>query len=175
MNKDDFFYFGKIIKTHGIQGELSIRIDADQPALYSQIKVLFVEIAGKLVPFMIRNMSIRTDKAYVQFDDINTVDKALALTGKDLFLPLDQLPKLKGNKFYFHEVKNFRMVDEVYGELGPVAQVIEYPGQAVFQVFSSGKEVLIPVHDQIIRKVDRRSKTITVRAPEGLIEMYVNG
>lgn len=174
MNKDDFFYFGKIIKTHGIQGELSIRIDADQPALYTKLKVLFVELTGKLVPFFIENLSLRTDKAYVKLQDINTVDKALTLAGKDLYLPLEQLPKLKGNKFYFHEVKGFLLVDETSGEIGPVNQVIEYPGQAVFQVFKNNKEVLIPVHDQIIQKVDRRSKTITVIAPEGLIDMYLN-
>jgi 16S rRNA processing protein RimM len=175
MNKDDFFYFGKIIKTHGIKGELSIRMDADQPALYSNLKMLFVELAGKLVPYFIKSFSIRTDKAYVMLEDVDSVDKALTLAGKDLYLPIDQLPKLKGNKFYFHEVKGFKLLDEAFGEIGSIVQVIEYPGQAIFQVFNSGKEVLIPVHDQIIRKVDRRSRTISVKAPDGLIELYLNG
>lgn len=175
MKREDFFYFGKIIKTHGIKGEFSIRIDADQPAHYSHLKMLFIELTGKLVPYFIASLSIRSDKAYVMLEDIDSVDKALTLTGKDLYLPIEQLPRLRGNKFYFHEVKGFRLVDEVFGEIGPIAQVIEYPGQAVFQTFNSGKEVLIPVHDQFILKVDRRTKTINIKAPDGLIEMYMNG
>ncbi len=175
MKKEDFFYFGKIIKTHGIKGELSIRIDADQPALYARMKTLFIEMNAKLVPFFVKNVSIRNDKAYVMLEDIDSVDKALTLTGKELYLPIEHLPRLRGNKFYFHEVKGFRLVDEVFGEIGPIAQVIEYPGQSVFQAFNSGKEVLIPVHDQFILKVDRRTKTINIKAPDGLIEMYMNG
>ncbi|MBK9290340.1 MAG: 16S rRNA processing protein RimM [Bacteroidetes bacterium] len=175
MNKDDFFYFGKIIKTHGIRGELSIRIDTDQPALYARQKVIFIDIAGRLVPYFIRQMSIHNDKAYLQLEDIDSVEKALTLTGKELYLPIDQLPKLKGNKFYFHEVQNFLLEDEAFGKLGNIARVIEYPGQAVFQVFYKEKEVLVPVHDKIITKVDRKRKTIFVKTPEGLIDMYLNG
>lgn len=174
QKKEDCFYFGKVIKTHGIKGEISIRIDADSPQNYRQLSHIFLEIRNGLVPFFISKMGIHTDKAYVKLQDIDTVEAAAGLAGLDIYLPLELLPKLKGNKFYFHEVTGFTVIDTVAGELGPIEKVLEYPGQALFQIFSSGREVLIPIRDELIEKVDRRSKTIFINAPEGLIDLYVN-
>jgi 16S rRNA processing protein RimM len=66
------------------------------------------------------------------------------------------------------------MVDEVMGEIGQIETVLEYPNQNVFQVFKDKKEILIPIRDEIIKKVDRKKKTITILAPEGLIDLYLN-
>ncbi|MBW7846789.1 MAG: 16S rRNA processing protein RimM [Bacteroidales bacterium] len=174
QKKEDCFYFGKVIKTHGIKGEISIRIDADSPQNYRHLSHFFLEIRNGLVPFFISKMSIHTDKAYVKLQDIDTVEAAAGLAGLDIYLPLELLPKLTGNKFYFHEVAGFKVVDAVNGELGSIEKVLEYPGQALFQIFSNGREVLIPIRDELIQKVDRRSKTIFITAPEGLIDLYLN-
>ena len=96
-----------------------------------------------------------------------------ALAGRDLYLPLDLLPRLDGNKFYFHEVIGFRVVDSVYGDIGILREVIEYPAQPIFQIEKNGVEVLIPVVDEVIDKVDRELKTLFVTAPNGLIELYL--
>jgi 16S rRNA processing protein RimM len=174
MQKEDCFYFGKVIKTHGIKGEVSIRIDADSPSAYRGIDMMLIEINNKLIPYFVSLLNLNVAKAYVGLVDVNTIEKALELCGKDIYLPLEWLPKLSGNKFYFHEVQGFQLVDAAFGLVGKIEKVLEYPNQAVFQVYNSGKEVLIPIHDEVIIKVDRRKKIIEVKAPEGLIEMYLS-
>lgn len=173
MEKDQCFYFGKVVKTHGIKGEISIRIDADEPQEYLGISFILLEIHRSLIPFFITKLGIHGNKAYVKLQDVDSIDRASELAGLDIFLPLEQLPKLKGNKFYFHEVPGFKIVDEKHGLIGSLEQVLEYPGQALFQVIVGKKEVLIPILDEIITKVDRRSKTIYIQAPEGLIDLYL--
>jgi len=173
MEKKDCFYFGKVIKTHGIKGEISIRIDADDPSYYRDLQLLLIELGKKLIPFFPEFIKININKAYVKLQDVNTVEKAAELAGADIYLPLELLPKLKGNKFYFHEVPGFRLHDAAFGPVGTIEKVLEYPSQAVFQVMKDSKEILIPIHDEIILKVDRKSKTIHVKAPDGLIEMYL--
>jgi 16S rRNA processing protein RimM len=66
------------------------------------------------------------------------------------------------------------VVDENYGELGTIKEILDYPNQAVMQIFRGDKEVLIPVNDDIISKVDRETRTIHIKAPEGLIDIYLN-
>lgn len=173
MEKDQCFYFGKVIKTHGIKGEISIRIDADEPQEYLGLNFILLEIQRSLIPFFITKIGIHGNKAYVKLQDVDTIERASELAGLDIFLPLEQLPKLKGNKFYFHEVPGFKIVDEKHGIIGSLEQVLEYPGQALFQVLVGKKEVLIPILDEVITKVDRRSKTIYIQAPEGLIDLYL--
>ncbi|MBR3699565.1 MAG: 16S rRNA processing protein RimM [Bacteroidales bacterium] len=173
MTKDDCFYLGRIAKTHGIKGEVTIRLDVDDPSAYHDMKYFLLEINKVLTPFFVEKLTCSGDKVFVKVQDINTVEAASALTGKEVFLPLEMLPKLSGKQFYYHEVKGFLLIDEIHGELGPINDVIEYPTQAIIQVFKDKKEILIPILDQVIQKVDRKTKKLYIKAPDGLIDMYL--
>lgn len=173
MTKDDCFYLGRIAKTHGIKGEVTIRLDVDDPSAYHDMKYFLLEINKVLTPFFVEKMTCSGDRVFVKVQDINTVEAASALTGKEVFLPLELLPKLSGKQFYYHEVKGFLLIDEIHGELGPINDVIEYPTQAIIQVFKDKKEILIPILDQVIQKVDRKTKKLYIKAPDGLIDMYL--
>ena len=173
MTKDDCFYLGRVAKTHGIKGEITIKLDVDDPSAYHDMKYFLLEINKVLTPFFVEKIVNSGDKFFVTIQDIRTVEAASALTGKEVYLPLEMLPKLSGKQFYYHEIKGFTLIDAEKGELGPIAEVIEYPTQAIIQVIKDGKEILIPILDQVIQKVDRKAKKLYVKAPEGLIDMYL--
>ena len=173
MTKDECFYLGRVAKTHGIKGEITIRLDVDDPSAYHNMKYFLLEINKVLTPFFVEKIVSNGDKIFVTIQDIHTVEAASALTGKEVYLPLEMLPKLSGKQFYYHEVKGFTLVDAEKGELGAITDVIEYPTQAIIQVFKDKKEILIPILDQVIQKVDRKAKKLYVKAPEGLIDMYL--
>ena len=174
MTKEDCFYLGRVAKTHGIKGEITIKLDVDDPSAYHDMKYFLLEINKVLTPFFVEKIVSSGDKFFVTIQDIRTVEAASALTGKEVFLPLEMLPKLSGKQFYYHEVKGFMVIDAKKGVLGPIADVIEYPTQAIIQIFKDKKEILIPILDQVIQKVDRKSKKLYIKAPEGLIDMYLS-
>lgn len=174
MTKEECFYLGRVSKTHGIKGEVTIKLDVDDPSAYLDLKYVLLDINKVLTPFFVEKITPSGDKFFVQIQDIKTVEAASSLTGKEVYLPLELLPKLSGKQFYYHEVKGFTLVDAEHGELGPIREIIEYPSQAIIQVFKDGKEILIPILDQVIQKVDRKAKKLYVNAPEGLIEMYLS-
>ena len=138
------------------------------------MKFFLLEINKVLTPFFVEKVVCSGDKFFVTIQDIKTVEAASTLTGKEVYLPLEMLPKLTGKQFYYHEIKGFTLVDDEKGELGPIADVIEYPTQAILQVFKDKKEILIPILDEVIQKVDRKAKKLFIKAPEGLIEMYLS-
>jgi len=172
-NFEDYFYLGKVVKVHGYEGKVSIYLDTDEPQEYIDIDMIYVNVAGNLVPYFINNLSLLNNKAVVSFMDIDDIDKANNLVNKELYLPISLLPELTGNKFYYHEVKDMLVIDEVFGELGPINAVLEYPNQAVLQVFVDQKEVLIPISNSIIINVDRKANKIIIKAPEGLLDVYL--
>ena len=104
---------------------------------------------------------------------MKTLEEASKLVGTAVYLPLELLPEKDGNDFYSHEVVGFLVVDEEKGELGNVREIIEYPTQSLIQIIKDGKEVLIPIHDDIIKEVNREEKKIYIKAPNGLIDMYL--
>ena len=109
----------------------------------------------------------------IDFEDVNSDDDADKVMGSKLYLPLSFLPKLTGNKFYFHEVIGFTLIDDVHGDIGIVQSVNDTTNQALFEVEKGDKQLLIPINDEIITKVDRESKTIFVTTPEGLVDLYL--
>ena len=171
---DDYFYLGNITKIHGNNGEITAHLDVDNPLEYQTLDMAFVSINNALIPYFIESIKILNNKAIIAFEGVDDIEKASALVKAELYLPLSLLPKLTGNKFYYHEVIGFTLIDEQFGEIGSLKEILDYPNQSVMQVFHNDKEVLIPINDNIITNVDREKKTIRVKAPEGLIEIYLN-
>lgn len=172
MEIKDCYYLGRVTKPWGVKGQMALFLDVDVPEDYAGLDSVFVEVKGQLVPYFFQVDQLNGNRAIVTFEDL-TPEQAQALAGHDLYLPLDSLPKLEGNKFYYHEVVGFRVVDSVHGDIGVLQQVIEYPAQPLFQIDKNGTEILVPLIDQVIDKVDRKLKTIYITAPNGLIELYM--
>lgn len=169
----DYFYLGKVTKPHGYEGKVTIYFDTDEPQEYADLEMIHINIGGNLVPYFIESLSLLNNKAVVSFMDVDNIEKAESLVKKDIYLPISMLPKLSGNKFYYHEVKGMMVIDETFGELGPISAVLEYPNQAVIQVFHKQKEVLIPISDEIIINLNREQNEMIIRAPEGLLDVYL--
>ena len=172
MDINDCFYLGRINKPWGIHGQMSLYLDVDEPQDYATLDSAFVEIKGQLVPHFFHIDQLAGNRAIVTFDDLSPDDTA-RLSGKDLYLPLSLLPKLDGNKFYYHEVVGFHVVDRHHGDIGTLQQVIDYPAQPILQIDNNGTEILVPLVDPLIEQVDRNQKTLHINAPNGLIELYM--
>jgi len=174
MQKKDCFYLGKIVTKYSFKGELVIKLDTDEPELYQNMDAIFIEMGSNLVPFFIeRSLLQKGNQLRVKFEDVDSEIDANALLKLDVYLPLDLLPKLEGNKFYYHEVIGFTMNDVNYGEVGTIFGINDSTAQHLFEVKNGETELLIPMIDDFIKKVDRKNKIILMETPEGLIEMYL--
>ncbi|MFC5682439.1 ribosome maturation factor RimM [Flavobacterium sp. MAHUQ-51] len=174
MRKEDCFYLGKIAKKFSFKGEILAYLDTDEPELYENLESVFVERNKHLVPFFIESSSLhKNDFLRIRFEDINTEEDAESLLGSDLYLPLKMLPKLTGNKFYFHEVIGFEVEDKRLGIVGEIQSINDTTAQPLFEVLKDGTEILIPMIDHFLIKVDRENKKVIMDLPEGLIEMYL--
>lgn len=173
MEIKDCFYLGKIVKPFSFKGELVAFFDVDEPLEYSELDGVYIEINKVLVLYPIETIRINANKATIRFENMNQED-SLKLIGKSLYLPLDLLPELEGNNFYFHQVIGFKVIDKEKGDIGIIESVIEYPAQPLFSIKFNQKEILMPIIDPIIEKVDRESKTIYINAPAGLIDLYLS-
>jgi 16S rRNA processing protein RimM len=174
MKKEDCFYLGKIVSKYSFKGELLIKLDTDQPDLYEDLDSMFIEVRNTLIPFFIESSQLhKSDLLRVRFEDVTNEADADALIKSEVYLPLEFLPKLEGDKFYFHEVIGFTMVDINYGIVGTIVSINDSTAQALFEVENDGREILIPMNDEFIDKIDRKTKTIFVKTPEGLIDLYL--
>ncbi|SOS50241.1 Ribosome maturation factor RimM [Tenacibaculum finnmarkense] len=173
MQKEDCFYLGKIVKKHSFKGEVVIKLDTDEPDLYENLESVFVDLGNNLVPFFIEKSTLsRSTMFRVKFEDVDTEADADAIMRAGIYLPLNLLPKLSGNKFYYHEVIGFTIVDKNFGEVGTLAYINDKAAQPLFEIENGDREIFIPMIDDFIKKVDRVNKVIEVETPKGLIDIY---
>lgn len=174
MTKEDCFELGKITKTHGIKGEVILWLDVDFPEDYEEMDSVFLEVRGELVPFFMESYQLRGNRAIVKFEDCDTFEQAEGLVNLQAFLPLEVLPELAGEQFYYHEIIGFQVIDQKEGPLGLVQTVYSMQAQDLLVMIYQNKEVLIPMDSEIVLSADKNAQTILVNLPDGLLDVYLN-
>lgn len=174
MEKKDCFYLGKIVKKYSFKGEILAKLDTDEPELYENLEAIFINLKDTLIPFIVEKSQLhKSELLRLKLEDIDTEEDANTLIKNDLYLPLNLLPELDDDKFYYHEIIGFTVEDVNYGKVGTIKGVNDTTTQALFEIDKDGKEILIPMNDDFITKVDKPNKTIIVNTPEGLIDLYL--
>ncbi len=173
MRIEDCFQLGTIIRKHGKDGGLVIKLETDQPENYYKMESVLLDNSGELVPFFFEDITVlKPNQIRVFFEDFSPRESH-TLIGKDLYLPLSFLPKLSGKKFYYHEIEGFAAHDVNLGEIGTISHVIEREPQPLVAVQKNDKEFYIPAIDEFIESIDRAKKVMYFRCPEGLIDLYL--
>jgi 16S rRNA processing protein RimM len=174
MQKEDCYQVGHVTRTHGLKGEVTIFLDVDSAADYAEMDSVLLETKGQLIPYFIQNINIQRDsKAIVKFEGVTTIEQAKLLVGSVLFLPEDVLDELDNTQFYYHEVIDYQIVDTKMGALGKITTVYDLPNQDLIAMSYRGREVLIPINDEMVLTIDREQKILNVNLPDGLIEVYL--
>ena len=174
MDIDSCFQLGYVIKPHGLKGDISIYIDADDPQVYKNLESVLIQQDNQLVPFFISKIKISGQKAMISLEDSTDIESAQLLKGSALFLPLSALPKLTDQQFYFHEIIGYVVNDETLGELGPVLTVYDAGPQDLLAIEHKNREVLVPINDETVKHVDKNKKEILVNIPDGLVDIYLS-
>ena len=171
--KNEYFYLGHITKSFGIKGQLSCYFDTDEPEKYADLDAVFIDLDGEKLPYLIENIQYRGANTFViKFQDVDE-EESKSLIKAELYLPMSELPPLTGNRFYFHEVVGFKVIDEEKGDIGVCRDFIDISHHPIMQIDHEGTEILIPAIDEIFKNVDRENKQIHIAAPEGLIDVYL--
>lgn len=172
--KNEFFYLGTLTKPFGLKGGLCAFFDTDNPENYTHLPAIFLDLEGEKIPYNIENITYRGNNQYIiQFEGMDA-NEAREFVGVELYLPLSDLPKLPGNRFYFHEVIGFKVVDANKGEIGVCREFLEVSNNPIMVVDHDGVEILIPASQQFVTQVDRDNHILHIQAPEGLIDVYLS-
>lgn len=174
IDKNDFFRIGGIGKPHGVKGEVAFHFDDD---VFDRVDAdcLFIQIDGLLVPFFIDEYRFRSDEtALMTFSGIDTEEKAAELTGCDVYFPRSLADSDEDAETISKaEIIGYSIINVADGKIvGTVETLDDSTLNTLLEVTTSeGKEILLPVSDDLIKDVDRESRTITMIIPEGILSL----
>jgi len=167
IRQEEVYQIGRIGKTHGVKGEVSLHFDDD---VFDRTDADYVvlEVDGLLVPFFFEEYRFRSDStAIVKFCDIDTQERARQLTGCDVYFPLSLTPDDAPVTWAFFV--GFTLIDAHTGQ--PVGTIASVDDQTVNILFELEGGQLIPAAEELITDIDRDNKTITIELPEGILEI----
>lgn len=163
---------GFVSKPHGFKGELVFAIENGTPEEYVDADFFWIELEGNPVPFFIEEIKITGSGMIVKLDDINTEAEARKISGKKIFAD-DVLIASMEEEISWESLIGYMIFDEAHGQLGLLERIEEYPQQIMAHCNVNGKEVLFPLHDDLITDIDDEKKELHLRLPDGLIDLYL--
>ena len=174
MDKKDFFEFGKIRKCNRKTGELSIRTNTEVPEGQNAPPLVFIEIDGGLVPFYLSSIRQRdSNTIQILLEDYASLAKAQQFVDCAVFLPKKGIKDIESKQFDYNEIIGFNVIDKIHGDIGTLEDILDRPEQEILQINFEGKEILIPLVDEMFEKINDKKKQIFICAPEGLIDLYL--
>ncbi len=174
MRREDCFVLGKIIRKHSFKGEVVAKFDTDHLTSYQHLESIFLDIRGELVPFFIDKLTILPKGVRLKFEDIDTEQDAQRLVGSAIYLHDSMLPTPGEGELFIHEIIGYDVVDETLGALGQLQSVVEGVQDLFLVEHPTGEIIYIPwVKDAIVKEINQETKTISVRTPEGLVDLYL--
>ena len=171
MELDKCYKIGWIQKPHGLKGEVTVSLDDDAPDDLSVIDSVFIENNQRLVPYFIQGVSTQGKKAFVKFEDVDTIDDASKIVKQSLYILKSLRPKSGRGEFYDDEIIGFDVHDEALGSLGKVKEIMHAGPNKLLVIASAEREVLIPTNGPFIQSINKRKNQIDVNLPEGFLDI----
>ncbi|WP_223066745.1 ribosome maturation factor RimM [Paenibacillus caui] len=170
---DSLLSVGKIVNTHGIRGELKVLASTDFPDIRfaDGNQLIFADpVSGQQVHATVQSSRPSKGTYIIKFKEYGNINEVEKYKGWELKVTKDQRVELPENEYYFHEIIGCRVLTEADEDLGEITEILRPGANDVWVVrMNNGKQLLLPVIDDVVLDVDVKSKMVKVHLMEGLL------
>lgn len=176
ITEHDVAPVGKVNKTHGVKGELSMSLDT--PELADSVRVgscLVMDVDGILTPFFVSDVRPRgCESLLVTIDGLNSQEAAQAYVGHILYMPVTDMPRPLSNPetqegFYASDLIGYLAYDDENHQIGEIIDIDDSTDNQLFIIQRDDEELLIPIADEFITGIDTHDRCLFLTLPTGLI------
>jgi 16S rRNA processing protein RimM len=169
---DQYRNIGRLVVVFGLKGELVLQHRLGKKTSLKGLKTIFLEErSGEMLPWFIEGVRVKSDtEVYVKLEGLDTKEAARRVVQREVWLAQADFERFAGRSAPISMV-GFRLIDGS-ADLGEILEVIEQPHQVLCRIDLAGKEALVPLHEQTLRRVDVARREVHVELPEGLLDVY---
>jgi len=165
-------YIGKIGAISGLHGEVMLQHHLGKKSDFKNVKSIFLEmLPDSYIPYFIEHSRVGDmQQTWLKFDEIHSKETARALLHKKVYLLSADFEKNVAAKAPVAIIGY--TVFQQSNKIGIIENVLESPQQVLLEVHQEGKEILIPLHEETLLKIDRKKKAVFVQLPDGLLDIF---
>lgn len=166
------FVLGRVLKAHGTDGRVRVAVEERFEAYLSKGGFVFLDMDGSPVPYRIAGFDVGHHQV-LALSGVKHKEEADALGGKELAIPEETVrPRHKRVLSARRDPwDGYTIRDEASGLSFTILRTEEFPQQLMAVVDHDGRELLIPLAEDLIESVDESARVIVMRLPEGLTEL----
>jgi 16S rRNA processing protein RimM len=169
----EYYKIGKLVAVHGLKGELVLKHELGKKTSLKGLQAIFIEDKkNSFLPYFPEETRIKNEEEiYVKVEGVDTREAAARLTAKEIWLTETDFKKFAA-KSAPASLLGYTIINDKE-PLGEVLEVIEQPHQLLCRLEIQSKEVLIPLNESFLQKIDHKKKQVIVELPEGLLNVYL--
>jgi len=172
---EKYISIGYTKKTKGVKGELKIEVEDIYWEDFQKSTVVFLLQKGKEMPFFIEKI-IDEKELLLKLEDVDSKEAAHDLTSKEMWLRASDVSEKEEvletqSDLQFGHLVNYQIEDQTLGNVGIIKEVLEFPQQEMAIIFIEEKEILIPLNEELITKIDEANRVVAMDLPEGILEL----
>jgi 16S rRNA processing protein RimM len=168
---DDMVAIGRVVKPQGRRGELAVEPLTDRPDRFPGLRSAWVPGSdGAAREVRVDSCWPHKGRYVLKLEGVDTIEDAERFRGLELRIGQEALAALPAGSYYHHELVGLAVEDDEGRGLGRVHEVMETGGEAPVLVIRGGPsgEVLLPLADAFVRRVDLEGRRMLVKAPESV-------
>tara|TARA_B100000886_G_C20104192_1_gene359158 strand:+ start:51 stop:566 length:516 start_codon:yes stop_codon:yes gene_type:complete len=162
---------GTVFSKHGYKGDVKISISSNNLRTFPDLKYLFIELDGCFIPFMIDNVrSFSKNILIIKLKEISSDYQVDEIIYKNIYVDSTKIESYKDSGFFYNDLINFNVFRDSK-KIGIIENINSNLPQPVFEIIYDSRKVLIPIHEDLIRKIDKENNIIDLDIPDGLLEI----
>ena len=171
---NQYFKIGKLAATFGVEGQLVLQHNLGKKTSLKGLETIFIEEKkDSFLPYFVTSAKIKNDKeTFILLEGIQSKEAAHFFVKKEVWLSEKDFKKSAAVAAPISFL-GFTIINDKK-ELGEVIEVIEQPHQVLCAIMIDAKEVLIPIHENSLEKIDKKNRKLFVNLPDGLLDIYKN-
>ena len=173
---EELLLIGTVWRAHGVQGELKVVPETDDPTRFLDLDTLFLGATpDDAAPHEVESARLHQMKkgtvVIVKLEGVDTRDWAETLRSVPVFAREEDLPPLEEGEFFVHDLIGLEAESDEGESIGTVNNVLTTTGQAVYVIGREGKpDAMVPAVDKFIQEIDVEGGRIVIRPIEGLLD-----
>lgn len=163
-SEPEFLLAGKLLKPHGLKGELWLKIITDFPEVFFSESHVFVGSDFRQIE--IQSIRQAGEKLIITFTGLEDVNGVRPLVNLDVFFSISQMPQLPEGEYYLHQLIGLTAVNLIGEKIGKVTDVLQTGANDIYVIaIEEGgrvKEVLFPAIKSVVKEIDIRTGRMVV-------------
>jgi len=165
-SEPDFLAVGRVLRPHGVRGEVRVEIHTDFPERFAVYETLYLGSAH--TPYALEGHRFHQGRVLLKLKGIDDRNAAEGLRTQWVWIAVRDAAPLDQGEMYLHQMMHLGVVTADGEALGQVVEIIETGANPVYVVRGRGGDILIPDTEEVILDVDLETRTVTVQLIEGL-------